>query len=328
MKKILLPILILGSVLTFDLKADDSIPVEHFWCDSAMTSGTLSPNGKYFAAMVPASGPKCSINQDEDSNQSAKVLLVIDLETNKPNVLSGTSAGATIVGFTWLNNSRIAFYRQPQAGLDAYSMWAINIDGTKPKLLVRGKWEDGYPTGANLLDLLEEDDRHVLVGYNKRRPTVTDVYKLNIFSGKLSMVAKDPKKDGQTSMGWAVDQQGVVRGYAAVKGLYTYLYHRNDGDSDFELLRKFKFQDPSFSISSYDYDPRYAYVRGQAVGANGEIIDDSNTDAIWLYDTYNDEFVEKIYQNPRFDVGGIAISEKTKKPAYIRTMVKNLKKYG
>lgn len=317
MKKILLPILILGSVLTFDLKADDSIPVEHFWCDSAMTSGTLSPNGKYFAAMIPASGPKCSINQDEDSNQSAKVLLVIDLETNKPNVLSGTSAGATIVGFTWLNNSRIAFYRQPQAGLDAYSMWAINIDGTKPKLLVRGKWEDGYPTGANLLDLLEEDDRHVLVGYNKRRPTVTDVYKLNIFSGKLSMVAKDPKKDGQTSMGWAVDQQGVVRGYAAVKGLYTYLYHRNDGDSDFELLRKFKFQDPSFSISSYDYDPRYAYVRGQAVGANGEIIDDSNTDAIWLYDTYNDEFVEKIYQNPRFDVGGIAISEKTKKPAYI-----------
>ena len=31
-----------------------------------MTSGTLSPNGKYFAAMVPATGAKCSIEDDDD----------------------------------------------------------------------------------------------------------------------------------------------------------------------------------------------------------------------------------------------------------------------
>ena len=104
--------------------ADNRIPVENFFCDSAMTSGTLSPNGKYFAAMVPASGPKCAI-ESEDEPQSPSVLLVIDLETNKPNVLSGTSGGARVIGFTWLNDSRIAFYRQPQAGLDAYSRIAI-----------------------------------------------------------------------------------------------------------------------------------------------------------------------------------------------------------
>ena len=37
-------------------------------------------------------------------------------------------------------------------------------------------------------------------------------------------------------------------------------------------LRKFKFQDPSFSISTYDYDPRFAYVRGQAVSKDGSVI--------------------------------------------------------
>ena len=47
-------------------------------------------------------------------------------------------------------------------------MWAINVDGTKPKLLVAGKWEDGRPTGANLMDILYDDDKHVLVSYNKR----------------------------------------------------------------------------------------------------------------------------------------------------------------
>jgi len=296
--------------------ADNRIPVENFFCDSAMTSGTLSPNGKYFAAMVPASGPKCAI-ESEDEPQSPSVLLVIDLETNKPNVLSGTSGGARVIGFTWLNDSRIAFYRQPQAGLDAYSMWAINIDGTKPKELVPGKWEDGYPTGASLIDLIEDDDKHVLVSYNKRRPKFTDVYKLNIFSGKLTMVAKDPVIDGQTNMGWAIDQQGIVRGYSAVKGLYTYLYHRNDNKSNFKLLRKFKFQEPSFGISTYDYDPRYAYIRGQAVKTDGSVEGNTDTDALWLYDAYEDKFVEKIFQNPRFDVGGIAISEKTEKPIYV-----------
>ena len=42
---------------------------------------------------------------------------------------------------------------------------------------------------------------------------------------KLKIVAKDPVIDGQTSLGWAIDQQGVVRGYYAVKGLNYYLYH-------------------------------------------------------------------------------------------------------
>ena len=319
MKNLLLTFLFFASFTTLNVDANDNIPIEHFWCESAMTSGSLSPNGKYFATMVPASGPKCAIssNDNDGDTQSPRVLLVVNLENNTSQQLSGTSSGARILWFTWLSNSRIAFYRQPQAGLDAYSMWAINIDGTKPKLLVPGKWEDGYPTGANLIDTLDEDDRHVLVSYNKRRPKVTDVYKLNIFSGKLTMVAKDPVIDGQTALGWAIDQQGNVRGYQAVKGLYTYLYHRNDNKSDFKLLRKFKFQEPSFSISAYSYDPRFVYMRGQAVAKNGTVIDDSNTDAMWLYDAYNDEFVEKVFEHPRYDVGGIAISEKTEKPVYV-----------
>ena len=59
------------------------------------------------------------------------------------------------------------------------------------------------------------------------------------------------------------------------------------------------------------------YVRGQAVDKDGTVIDDSNTEALWLWDSYEDKFVEKIYENPKYDVGGIAISDVTKKPVYI-----------
>ena len=30
---------------------------------------------------------------------------------------------------------------------------------------------------------------------------------------------------------------------------------------------------------------------------DGSVIDDSDTDALWLYDTYNDEFIEKIFEH-------------------------------
>tara|TARA_B110000008_G_scaffold252935_1_gene267874 strand:+ start:183 stop:2171 length:1989 start_codon:yes stop_codon:yes gene_type:complete len=317
MKNLILPIILLASFTSADVSANNNIPIEHFWCDSAMSSGSLSPDGKYFAAMVPASGPKCSINKEEQG-QSPSVLLVIDLETNTPNVLSGTRSGAKIIYFQWLSNSRIAFYRDVSGGgLGAYSLWAINIDGTKPKLLVPGKIEDGYATGANIMNTMDEDDDHVLVSYNKRRPTVQDIWKLNIYSGKLTPVAKDRRIDGQTNVGWAIDQQGNVRGYLALKGLNRYLYHRNDNNADFELIREFKFQGPTFYINQYSYDPRYAYVTGQPVDKNGVVLDDSDTDALWLYDTYEDKFVEKIYENDRYDVGGIRISKKTQKPVYV-----------
>ena len=112
----------------------------------------------------------------------------------------------------------------------------------------------------------------------------------------------------------------MVRGYYAVKGLNYFLYHRNDSSSDFELLRKFKFQEASFSPANYSYDPRYVYMSGQPVAKDGTVLDDSNTSALWLYDAYEDKFVEKIYQNERYDVGGIALSEKTKQPKYVAYM--------
>lgn len=317
MKNLILPIILLASFTSADVSANNNIPIEHFVCDSAMSSGSLSPNGKYFAAMVPASGPKCSIEED-DSPQSAKVLLVIDLETNTPKVLSGTRGSSRLLGFQWLNNSRISFARQATAGgPEAYNLWAINIDGKKPKLLVPGGIEDGYFVAANIVDIMEEDDDHVLISYGERRPKYRDVYKLNIHSGKRTMVAKDPVINGQTALSWGIDQQGNVRSYMSVKGLYYYLYHRKNNDEDFQLIRKFKFQEPMFSFNVFSYDPRYAYVTGQAVAKDGTVIDDSNTDSLWLYDTYEDKFVKKVYENARYDVGGMALSEKTQKPAYV-----------
>lgn len=310
-------LMLFATFFVVNISAKDVPPVELFFCDAAMSGGNLSPDGKYFAALVPANGAVCSIESTDDSS-GTRVLLVIDLETQTPKLLSGTKGSNRIGSFFWMTNSRIGFSRiTNNGGLDGNSLWAVNIDGTKMKELVPGGLEDGYPTGARVLNLLKDDDRHVLVSYNKRRPILDDVYKLNIYSGKLTLVAKDPAIDGQRYTNWMVDKQGTVRGYSSLKGLYTYIYHRNDAESDFKLLRKFKFQEPSFGLSTYSYDPRYLYVSGQAVNKDGSVIDESDTASIWLYDAYEDKFVEKVYQDDRYDVGYIGLSEKTEKPQLI-----------
>ena len=56
-------------------------------------------------------------------------------------MLSGTKSKSRLVGFIGLTIQELLFIDNHQAGVDAYSMWAINIDGTKPKELVEGKWE-------------------------------------------------------------------------------------------------------------------------------------------------------------------------------------------
>ena len=47
---------------------------------------------------MPINGPACAVEEDDDP-QSARVLLVMDLETKKPIILSGTKDYARIVQF-------------------------------------------------------------------------------------------------------------------------------------------------------------------------------------------------------------------------------------
>ena len=115
-------LLALVTVFLTDANAKDLPPVELFFCDSAMRSGSLSPDGKHFAALVPANGAVCSIEGVEET-AGAPVLLVIDLETQTPRLLSGVKSSNRIGYFFWMNNSRIGFSRiTKNGGLDGNSL--------------------------------------------------------------------------------------------------------------------------------------------------------------------------------------------------------------
>ena len=59
--------------------------------------------------MVPVDENVCDIKDETDQEMMAtdRVLVVTDLSTMEPKVLSGTTAGTSITSFRWLNDKKL-----------------------------------------------------------------------------------------------------------------------------------------------------------------------------------------------------------------------------
>ena len=47
--------------------ANEQIPLEKLFCYGESSGGSLSPSGRYYAAMVPSSAVDCSIDKQADN---------------------------------------------------------------------------------------------------------------------------------------------------------------------------------------------------------------------------------------------------------------------
>jgi hypothetical protein len=89
------------------------IPLDKLVCYGKGSQLQLSPSGGFLAAMVPVDENVCDIKDETDQEMMAtdRVLVVTDLSTMEPKVLSGTTAGTSITSFRWLNDKIISFER-------------------------------------------------------------------------------------------------------------------------------------------------------------------------------------------------------------------------
>ena len=112
--------------------ANEQIPLEKLFCYGESSGGSLSPSGRYYAAMVPSSAVDCSIDKPAD-NESISVLIVIDLENGlESKQMSGTSMNARIGTFSWLNDEQLLIQRSCMADyLDCNSLYTLNVDSGK-----------------------------------------------------------------------------------------------------------------------------------------------------------------------------------------------------
>ncbi len=206
------------------------IPIEDFFRKPQQSGYRLSPDGKYYIYRAPVNG----INN------------IFIQEIGKPEPIQMThSEDRDIMHFYW-GSENIVLFRQDTEGDENYKLYSLNIGSKEIKCLT-----DFENSNASIIDFLAKVPNEIIVGLNKRDPEVSDVYRLNILTGKLRMIEQNPGN----VRSWMVDNDGIVRIAYAEDVLY-----RKDEKSEFEKLINNEGEDDTFIIHYFNPDNKNVYA--------------------------------------------------------------------
>jgi dipeptidyl aminopeptidase/acylaminoacyl peptidase len=223
-------ILMLGGLLM----SQDLIPLEDFFRNPQRSYYQLSPNGKYLSYLKPWKDRMNihiqTIGEDDEKRISSSEL-------------------RDIMGYFWANDKRV-IYIQDSGGDENWKLYGVDIDGENFKELTPFD-----KVQVRFVDDLEDDPDHMLISLNKRNPQIFDVYKIEINSGKMEMVAENPGN----VQSWVTDNSGDIRAYTTTNGVDWEVYYREDINSPFKVIEQGNFKD-SFSPLFFTFDNREIYI--------------------------------------------------------------------
>ena len=253
------------------------LPMEDFFRNPENSAFSISPDGKWLAFARPW--------------QHRMNVYVREISTGtEKRITSATERD--IAGFFWKGNGKIVF-AQDTGGDENYHLYITDIDGGEPRDLTPFD-----KVKAGVLDDLEDDPIHMLIGMNRDNPEVFDVYRCNIMMGELELVAKNP---GNIT-GWMTDHDGKLRVAARTDGVNETLLYRTDESQEFRELMTLNFKE-TFSPALFAYDNKLMYV-----------VSNLSTDkaAIYTYDPETGKTLDLIFSHDEVDAGGIMHSKKRK----------------
>ena len=302
-------------ISTFTLNAsaakDGMIPIEKLVCYGQGTGFDLSPSGDFVAAMVPIDENKCDIEDltDQQLMQSRRVLVVTNIKTKEAKVLSGTTAGSAVSNFSWLNDNQLLITRDGRAELNSYSYYIMDRDGKNSEMLIEAKKfknKPGYEI-PRLAGIYSKFPDKVMISMNRGSSSFRDYYWLDINTKKMTLAARSPSIKNETLGRFLFDHNGVPKGFSTYTtdgpdlGLVDSFYLYNENGS-FDKISSCRHQGACFTPLSLDIDNTTILGVGQAVKPDGSIINETDTNALWSYDTINREFTEMIYHDPDYDL--------------------------
>jgi dipeptidyl aminopeptidase/acylaminoacyl peptidase len=251
------------------------IPLTDFFKNPAMTDFSLAPDGENIAFMMPW--------------ENRLNIFVRQVEATKASRITSAQK-RDIGGYAWGNNHRIV-YIQDSGGDENFRLYAVDMDGSNFKELT--PFEN---VRVRIVDRLADIENEMLISMNKRDKRIFDVYRININSGKMTMVAENP---GNIS-GWLTDNNGRLRVAVATDGVNTTLLYRQTEEESFRPIVTTHFKD-SIDPLYFTFDNAHLYVASN-IGREKK--------AIFKYDVEAGKHLELIYEHPQVDVNGILRSKK------------------
>ena len=253
------------------------IPMEDFFRNPEKSSFNISPDGNHTAYMKPW--------------KSRMNVFVMDMITKKEARLT-SSQERGIYGFAWLTNKRIGYIKD-EGGNENMHFYAVNID--KSNEIDLTPFEN---VQARIIDDLEDDPNHIIIGLNKRNPQIHDPYRINVNDGKMDMIAENPGNISE----WMTDHDGKLRIAITSDGVNTSILHRASESEKFESILTTDFK-VSVSPLFFTFDNKNLYV------ASNRGRDKS---AVFKFDLNNAQEEKLIFEHDEVDVSGLMYSRKRK----------------
>jgi dipeptidyl aminopeptidase/acylaminoacyl peptidase len=205
-----------------------------------------------------------------------------------------TRETARDINLYYWKGSNTILYDKDFGGDENFHVVAVDIKSGKITDLTPGD-----KVRANILDILLDDPHHILVSHNRRDPQVFDVYRIDLRTGKETLVAQNPGD----IVAWTTDHAGRLRLAMKTEGLNSILLYRPDEKSAFKpiITTDYKTEvEPAF----FTFDNRRIY----AISNRGR-----DKKALVVIDPANPDAEEVLYVHPDVDLGGAAFSRLRKK---------------
>lgn len=270
--------LILILVMTVNLQAQmRKIPLRDFFKNPEKTGFQVSPDGKYISYLSPW----------ED-----RLNVFVQKLGDKEAIRVTSAKERDVAGYFWKGNDRIVFL-QDSGGDENYKLYSVDRNGKNTKLFTPPD-----KVRAGIVDDLEDIDDEMLISLNQRDPKAFDVYRLNLATGEMKIVAENPGN----IMSWITDHDGKLRAAVASDGVNNVLLYRDNESEQFREVLNTNFRNDVTPLF-FTFDNKFIYALSNL---------NRDKSAVVKFDIANGQEIEVLYENPDVDVSGLSYSKKRK----------------
>ena len=209
-----------------------TIPLRDFFRNPEQTAFRISPDGRYLSWLAPYERRLNVFVRPIGGGTTTRV----------------TSETARDIGGYFWKGERIVFVKD-FGGDENFHVVSVSLDGAQVDLT------PGDKVKADVVDMLEDDDGHLIVSHNRRDESVFDVFRIDIATGAATMLAQNP---GNVTT-WHTDHDGKLRAAGTSDGVNTSLLYREREDQDFTPILTTSFKEAVQPLF-FTFDNRKLYV--------------------------------------------------------------------
>lgn len=194
--------------------------------------------------------------------------------------------------YFWKNNDLLVYLKDTQ-GDENFHLFGVSKDG-----LIFKDFTPFEGVCVRIIDQLEDDEDHILISTNKRDRKVFDVYRLNIQTGVLDLIAQNPGNIQH----WRADHEGKLRVAVSLDGTNRSILYRDTESGPFRVIQSADFRDFIHPVL-FTFDNKQLYV-----------LSNINRDKLScvVFDPVARQEREVMHEHADFDVDSVHFSRKRK----------------